>query len=63
MMFVYHVLTSMGLKVELPMVLEIDNKGAIELANNWSSAGRTRHVSTKIMFLRELKEQGYLRVQ
>lgn len=63
MLFVMRLLESMGLTVQKPMVLYIDNKGAVDLANNWSSAGRTRHVATKIMFLRELKEQGILNCQ
>jgi hypothetical protein len=47
---------ALGLKVELPMVLEMDNKGAVYLANNWSVGGRTRHVDVKSHFLRELKD-------
>jgi hypothetical protein len=50
----------MGLKVKKPMVLKIDNKGAKDLAHNWSIGGRTRHITTKINFLHELKEQGLL---
>jgi len=46
----------MGLKVKLPMILEMDNKGAVDLANNWSIGGRTRHVDVQQCFLRELKE-------
>jgi len=63
MLFTMHVLQSIGLTVELPMILEVDNKGTVDLANNWSSAGRTRHICTKIAFLRELKEEGILKVQ
>ena len=44
MLYVYRLLESIGLSVELPMLLEIDNKGAVDLANNWSMGGRTRHV-------------------
>ncbi len=44
MMYVRNVLESMGLKAKLPMALEMDNKGAVNLANNWSIGGRTRHV-------------------
>ena len=46
----------MGLKVKLPMILEMDNKEAIDLANNWSIGGRTRHVDVRHCFLRELKK-------
>ena len=63
MLFTMRVLESMGLKVKKPMILEMDNKGAVDLANNWSSAGRTRHVATRICFLRELKEEGTLLVK
>ena len=48
----------MGLEVELPMVVEVDNSGARDLANSWSVGGRTRHVDVRLNFLRELKEQG-----
>ena len=51
---------SLGIDVELPMLLEIDNKGAVDLANNWSFGGRTRHVDVRNHFLRELKERGML---
>jgi hypothetical protein len=60
MMYCYRVTTSLGLKVELPVVLEMDNKGAVDLANDYSVDGRTRHVDVKFFFLRELKEQGLL---
>jgi len=46
----------MGLKVKLPIILEMDNRGAVDLANNWSIVGHTRHVNVRQFFLRELKE-------
>jgi hypothetical protein len=58
--FVYNILKSLGLKVQLPMVLEMDNKGAVNLANSWSVGGRTRHVDVRMYFLRELKDDGLL---
>ena len=63
MMFVYHVMLGMELKVKLPMILYSDNTGAVQLANNWSVGGRTRHVDIKQNFLRELKGNGFLRVE
>ena len=41
MMFVYHALLGIELQVKLPMIFYYDNKGAVELANNWSVGGRT----------------------
>ena len=63
MMFVYHVMLGMELQVKLPMILNVDNMGAVQLANNWSVGGRTRHVDIKQNFLRELKSNGFLRVE
>ena len=50
MLDIKRVLESMGLEVELPMVLKIDNSGAVDLANNWSVGGRTGHIKTRMCF-------------
>ena len=63
MMFVYHVVVGLELRVKLPMTLYCDNNGAVQLANNWSVGGRTRHVDIKQNFLRELKDNGLLKVE
>jgi len=63
MLYVRHILKSMGLKVKLPMILEIDNMGAVDLANNWSVGGRTRHVNVRQCFLQELKESKVLDIR
>ena len=52
MIFVYHIVTSMRLTVELPIVLYLDKSAAIALANNWSIGGRTKHTYTKKLFTR-----------
>jgi hypothetical protein len=63
MLFIMRVLESIGLKVKKPMILEIDNKGAVDLSHNWSVAGRTRHDSIRQSFLRELEEEQILTVK
>ena len=60
MLYIYRLLQSLELEVKLPMVLEMDNKGAVDLANNWSMGGRRHHVDMCNYSLRELKEQGLL---
>jgi hypothetical protein len=52
MLFDMRVLESMGLKVKKPMILEMDNKGAVDLSKNWSILGRTRHDCIRQSFLR-----------
>ena len=63
MLFVMRLLTYMKLQVELPMVLYMDNQGAIDIINNWSSTGRTRHMDTKVKFARELKEAQIIKFE
>ena len=63
MLFILWVLTSMGLKVKLPMILYVDNKGAKDMCNNWSTGGCTHHIKVKQYFLRDLKEEGLIVVE
>ena len=63
MLYVKHVIESLGLKVKLPMVLMVDNMATVHLANNLTAAGRTRHVEVRQFFLRELKTEGVLVVR
>jgi hypothetical protein len=57
LLFAMHILESVGLKVQKPMKLNIDNSGCIDLICNWSAGGCTRHMDTRMYFLRELKEE------
>ena len=63
MIYQKNTLESIGLRVELPMVLEMDNRGAIDLINSFSVGGRTRHIAVKQCFLQELKEAKVLVVK
>jgi hypothetical protein len=60
MVYWHNVLMFIGLKVKLPVVLEMDNKGAVDLANSLSVGGRTRHVDVCMHYLCELKDQGMI---
>ena len=60
MLYVMRVMESMGLKVKKPMVLKVDNKGAKDIAHNWSVGGRLRHVQVKEFFLHDLKMEGLI---
>ena len=63
MMYAKRLLESMDLQVKLTMFLEMDNKGAVDIVNNYSVGGRTRHVERKQYYLHELKEQGTIVVK
>ncbi len=57
MIYAKHVLESLGHQVETPMVLQMDNKGAVDLIDSFSIGGPTRHIDVQQCFLRELKEE------
>ena len=59
MLYVYHLLESLELEVELPIVLEMDISCALDIAKSWSVGGRTHHVDVRNYFLQELKDLGY----
>ncbi len=41
MLYTCRMLVSINLQVELPMLLKMDSKGAVDLANNWGVDGQT----------------------
>jgi hypothetical protein len=47
MMYMKWILESIKLKVELPIILEMGNKGAVDLVNNFSAGGRAHHIETR----------------
>ena len=59
-LFIKQMYESIGVQVALPMIWTTDNKGAKDLVDTWSTSGRTRHIATRINFMRELKEDGIL---
>ncbi len=60
MLYMKNVLESLRVRVKLHMVLDMDNQGAVHLANNWSIGGRTRHIDVRSAFLKELIKAGVL---
>jgi hypothetical protein len=50
MMYQWNTLESIGLKVELSMILEMDNKGAVDLGKRFSVGGCTQHIDAKQCF-------------
>ena len=60
-MFARQILESLQLQVELPMLLEIDCKGTVDLNNNWSVGGKTQHVQSNTCSYVISKNLEYLR--
>ena len=52
--FLYQMLRKMEIKVPLPIKVQVDNVGAIWLANNSSVSERTKHVDLRAHFVRDM---------
>ena len=62
-LFVVQVLESIGLAVEKPVVVRVDNMGAVFLSENNTSSARTRHIDMRWHFVRELVEDKVVEIQ
>lgn len=60
--FVVQVLLSMGIPVKLPVIVRVDNVGAIFMAENVTTSARTRHVDVRYHFVREFVEEGFIKI-
>ena len=49
--FLYQLPIFMGIKLPLPIKIEVDNMGAIWLANNSGVSERTKHIDTRAHFV------------
>jgi hypothetical protein len=62
MLYTKRIIESLGLYVQLPKILEVDNKGALDLVDNYRVGGRTCHVETRQYFMRQLKEENIIKI-
>ncbi len=60
--FVMQVLNSIGIPVETPVIVRVDNMGAIFMAENASSSIRTRHIDIKWHFTRNLTKDKIIKI-
>jgi hypothetical protein len=59
--FIYHLLSDLHIKVNLPIVVKTDNIGAIFMSENASTSFCTWHVDTHYQFVREFIEDGFIK--
>jgi hypothetical protein len=62
LVFVNNLLKSMGINLNSPISLLVDNTGAIYLANNYTTGQRTKHIDIRAHFVRELIVDGIIKV-
>ena len=60
--FVVQLLCSMEVPVKLPVIVRVDNVGAIFMTENVSTSSRTKHVDIRYHFVREFVEEGFLKI-
>ena len=60
--FIVQVLESLNIIVTKPIVVHVDNIGAIFMSENASATSRTRHVDARYHFVREFVEEGFLKI-
>ena len=52
-----------GITIELPIIVHVDNAGAIFLANNKNISQRTKHIQTRYHFVREFIKDGVIKLK
>ncbi len=60
--FVYQLLVSMDMKVKLPIVVHVDNLGAVFMSENVSVSQRTKHVDIHYRFVQEFVLDRFIKV-
>jgi hypothetical protein len=60
--FVLKILHSLGVEMELPIIIYEDNVGAIFISENISATSRTRHVDARYHFVREFIVDGLIKI-
>ena len=61
-LYVKMILEFLGIKVKLPIIVHIDNIGAIYMSNNEMSGTRTRHIDCRYHFVKEYIEDGVIKI-
>jgi hypothetical protein len=61
--FIYYFLSDLHIKVNLPIVVKMDNIGVIFMSKNASTGFRTWQVGTRYHFVREFIEDGFIKIE
>jgi hypothetical protein len=60
--FIAQVLITMGITLKLPVIVCVDNVGAIFMAENVTTTGRTKHVDSRYHYVQEFVEDGFVKI-
>jgi len=60
--FILQLLEAMKIKVKLPVIVRVDNVGAIFMGSNVTTSSRTRHIDCRTKYVREYQEDGVVKI-
>ena len=60
--FLVQLMLTMEIPVELPVIVRVDNVGAIFMSANQTATGRTKHIDIRTNFVREYVEDGLIKI-
>ena len=61
-MFIVNIFEFFGINIKLPVVVNVDNKGANFIANN-PVTKRTKHIHVRYLLVREYVKDGVIMIQ
>ena len=59
-LFLKYLCESMGIRVERPITVRVDNMGAVFMSNNVTTSQRTKHIDIRSKFVREYVQDGII---
>jgi hypothetical protein len=60
--FVFQILKSMGIPIKLPIIVRVDNIGAIFIGSNVAVSQRSKHIDIRYHFVREFVHDGFIQI-
>ena len=60
--FVVQILNSIGINVNMPIIVHVDNVGAIFMSENVTATQRTKHIDVRYQYVREFIEEGFIKI-
>ena len=61
-MFIIHFLLSMKISVKLPVIISVDNVGAIFMVSSISASSHTKHVDIRYKYVTKYVEDGIVKI-
>ena len=59
-LFLKYLCESMGIRIEKPITVRVDNMGAVFMSNNVTTSQRTKHIDIRSKFVREYVQDGVI---